>query len=51
MRLVGGEGIGIGERLAHDVAAAEEDTAFLLCELVLVVLRLDVERRWDCVMA
>jgi hypothetical protein len=40
----------MGERLAHDVAAVEEETAFLLGELVLLVLRLDVEGLRDAVM-
>ena len=41
--LGGGESIGLGERLAHDVAAAEQESAFLRRELVMVGVCLDVQ--------
>lgn len=47
MHLIGSKGIEIGERLAYDVAAAEQETAFLVCGLVLVAFGLVVEGLGD----
>jgi hypothetical protein len=45
--LAGGKGIGIGEHLTQDVAAAKEELALLFGKLVLVVTRLIVEALGD----
>lgn len=49
MRLVRGERVRVGERFANDVAAAEEESAFVRGELVLVVLGFGVEGLRDSV--